>query len=130
MSRKANYNYRTVYQPSHPKADLMGYVAEHILIAEDMLGRSLKDGEVVHHRDFHRPNNSRENLRVITRKEHQQLPAYQARYLVETGQFEEFWTWYQENKDKSDPQRELEIRILHLEEKQKRTQRKLDRETK
>lgn len=45
-----------------------GVVYEHQLIAEDMLGRELKDGEVVHHKDENRHNNSPDNLMVFKTK--------------------------------------------------------------
>jgi hypothetical protein len=53
---------------------------EHILIAEEMLGRKLKyfgqghpDNEVVHHIDCDKQNNSRENLLVCTHSYHTSL---------------------------------------------------------
>lgn len=55
-----------------------GYRAEHHLVAEDMMGRPLKDGEVVHHLDGNKLNNTPDNLIVcenqsIHRKIHSQL---------------------------------------------------------
>ena len=43
---------------------------EHRVVAEQMLGRSLLRGEVVHHRDHNKLNNSPENLEVITQGKH------------------------------------------------------------
>ena len=37
----------------------------HRVVAEKMLGRKLKDGEVVHHKDFNKRNNNPENLRIF-----------------------------------------------------------------
>jgi len=121
----AKYGYKTVYQPTHPKADVRGYVPEHILIVESMFGHPLLPGQIVHHCDFHRPNNDPKNLKVITRKEHQSLPSFQARFLVEKGLYEEFWEWYLANKDKRDLIREAEVILVQLEEAQKRLERKL-----
>jgi hypothetical protein len=56
--------YKKVLLPSHPRADGKGYVFEHIIIAETMLGRPLNRGEEVHHKDLDRGNNSPENLEV------------------------------------------------------------------
>lgn len=60
--------YVGVYMPEHEKALSNGYVYEHILMAEQMLGRKLKEGECVHHIDRNRGNNSIENLMVFKTK--------------------------------------------------------------
>lgn len=57
--------YRLIYRPDHPRAHPNGYVYEHILVAEDMLGRPLEEGERVHHADHDRLNNLPENLEVF-----------------------------------------------------------------
>ena len=41
--------YIYIQKPEHPKATKRGYVAEHRLVAEDKIGRFLKDDEDVHH---------------------------------------------------------------------------------
>lgn len=48
----------------HHLADVRGYAYEHRLEAEKMIGRRLKDGEQVHHRDGDKQNNAPENLEV------------------------------------------------------------------
>lgn len=48
----------------HPLADVRGYAYEHRLVAAEMLGRPLRRGELVHHKDGNRQNNVRENLEV------------------------------------------------------------------
>jgi len=45
-------------------------VAEHRLIAALLLGRNLEDGEMVHHFDLDRSNNSPDNLVVVSPSEH------------------------------------------------------------
>lgn len=57
--------YYQYYWPEHHLANNTGTVSEHTLVAEDMLGRPLKRGEVVHHKDKHRTNNSYDNLMVF-----------------------------------------------------------------
>ena len=57
--------YILVYAPDHERANGGGYVREHIIVAEQTLGRSLKPGEVVHHKDKNKSNNDPENLMVF-----------------------------------------------------------------
>jgi len=44
-----------------------GHIAEHRLLMEQMLGRQLEPGEVVHHRDGNHTNNASDNLQVYRR---------------------------------------------------------------
>ena len=45
----------------------------HRVVAEQMLGRPLAKGEIVHHIDGNRRNNAPENLQVMTQSEHARL---------------------------------------------------------
>ena len=58
--------YKEIYLPSHHRAKTNGCLDEHIVIAESVIGRELKDGEVVHHKDRKRRNNDPSNLMVFT----------------------------------------------------------------
>ena len=51
------------------------YRKEHMLVAEEMLGRPLEKEEVVHHVDGQKTNNKPENLWVTTSVEHRQAHA-------------------------------------------------------
>lgn len=57
--------YETLYMPDHPRAMNNGMIYEHILKAEEKIGRPLKEEEVVHHKDKCRNNNSLDNLIIF-----------------------------------------------------------------
>lgn len=59
-----------VKRPGHPMADCRGYIYEHRLVASEMLGRTLRRGEVVHHINQNKLDNRPENLEVLSRAEH------------------------------------------------------------
>lgn len=54
--------YRMLVCKDHPYANRDGYVLEHRLIMESIVGRYLTPEEIVHHRDKNRLNNTKENL--------------------------------------------------------------------
>ncbi len=56
--------------PGHRLQNAWGFVAQHRLIGEYILGRPLERHEVVHHRDEVRTNNHPDNLQVMTQREH------------------------------------------------------------
>jgi hypothetical protein len=62
--------YVTVHSPDHPRATSRDWVFEHILVAEEKLGRLLEPGEVVHHINRIRHDNRPENLRVLQAGQH------------------------------------------------------------
>jgi predicted nucleic acid-binding Zn ribbon protein len=69
--------YRVIYAPNHPRAmtseNWQGYVYEHVVVAEEDLGRPLLENELVHHLDSNRANNRSTNLLVISRDQHAKL---------------------------------------------------------
>ncbi len=62
--------YVYLYMPEHPRARKAGRVLEHLVIAEQMLGRSLAPNEHVHHRNADRADNRPENLVVLLKADH------------------------------------------------------------
>lgn len=78
--RISEQGYVEIYMPDYPKAKQNGYVREHILVAEQMLGRPLlyfgiRDSrtEVVHHINGIKTDNRPENLLVLCVNEHHKL---------------------------------------------------------
>jgi len=56
-----------VHAPRHPRVGRSPYVFEHILVAEELLGSHLVDGESVHPINGVRDDNRPENLELWTR---------------------------------------------------------------
>lgn len=70
--------YWGVLKPEHPAATKQGYVAEHRLIIEQVIGRLLRDDEEVHHVNRNGLDNRLENLRLMTVSEHRSLHAQES----------------------------------------------------
>lgn len=71
--RHIHNGYIEVYAPDHPHKNKRNCVYEHQLVMEKHIGRYLEDGEVVHHKDLCKTNNSIENLQLMTNSEHTRL---------------------------------------------------------
>lgn len=69
--------YRSIYLPDHPRSyksgNWKGWIYEHVVIAEQSIGRYLREDEVVHHLDFNRSNNRSTNLLVLPKSQHSKL---------------------------------------------------------
>lgn len=59
----------------HPRRNYGGYIREHILVMENYLGRYLKKGEIVHHKDENKTNNHIDNLQLMTDSKHKSYHA-------------------------------------------------------
>lgn len=62
--------YIAVYFPDHPHSGKEGYVMEHVLVMEALIGRHLAPDECVHHINEIRSDNRKENLALMTKSEH------------------------------------------------------------
>ena len=69
-SRVSKSGYYYVKRPEHPNADRKGYVAEHIMVASERIGRPLRAREMVHHIDMDKHNNDPANLAVCDAATH------------------------------------------------------------
>lgn len=71
--KKRNDGYISIYFPDHPRCSNSGYIMEHVLVMECLIGRHLQENEVVHHINRIRDDNRKENLQLMTFKEHARL---------------------------------------------------------
>lgn len=62
--------YIAIYFPDHPYSTKQGYIMEHVLVMEALIGRHLRPDECVHHINEIRDDNRKENLQLMTKKEH------------------------------------------------------------
>ena len=62
--------YVSIYFPDHPCSSTDGYIMEHILVMEALLGRHLHEHECVHHINEIKNDNRKENLQLMTKSEH------------------------------------------------------------
>ena len=77
-----NDGYVLVKAPGHPRANPKGYVLEHILVMEKVLGRPVLLSEAIHHFDGKRGNNVPGNLILFATNKmhleyHTRLTAYE-----------------------------------------------------
>jgi hypothetical protein len=71
--KKRTDGYIAVYFPDHPCSTSDGYIMEHDLVMECIIGRHLYQNEIVHHINGIKSDNRKENLRLITAREHMRL---------------------------------------------------------
>lgn len=71
--RCTGMGYEYLYRPEHPRADNRGYVAEHILVVESVIGRFLPASCIVHHINEIKNDNRKENLVVCENRAYHNL---------------------------------------------------------
>jgi hypothetical protein len=65
----SKHGYRYFHMPQHPNASKYGVVAEHTVVMSQLLGRALKPGENIHHKNGIRDDNRPENLELWTKQQ-------------------------------------------------------------
>lgn len=78
--------YVQIWLPEHPRASKEGYVMEHVVAMGEVLNRTIKLGEIVHHINGIRSDNRPENLMLFNNaSEHQTYHAYLRRRMKQNA---------------------------------------------
>ncbi len=70
VRRVCKRGYIKILDLGHPSADRDGYVFEHRLVMEKVLGRNLSKNEWVHHKNQIKDDNRPKNLMIVLNKIH------------------------------------------------------------
>lgn len=68
--------YVMIYKPEHPRANIYGFMYEHIVVLEQKLGRQLLPNEVSHHLNMNKVDNRPENLEALNKSTHIKIHSF------------------------------------------------------
>lgn len=91
---KTSMGYVLVFRPDHPASSTTGYIFEHRLVMESMVGRYLIADEVVHHINHIRDDNRPENLHLFSSREEHSGYHIMEKALFECGDGNKRWCPY------------------------------------
>lgn len=83
--RTISKGYVLIYRPDHPFVGARGYIQEHRLVMEGLVGRYLRPEEVVHHEDDNGLNNDPSNLRLFANQAEHKAYEYKRRVKDTSG---------------------------------------------
>ena len=82
---KHSEGYVLILAPNHPSANQTGYVSEHVLVCEKVLGKPLPFNAITHHIDGKKDNNKNSNLVICQDLDYHNLLHRRERALKECG---------------------------------------------
>lgn len=77
--------YVEVHMPEHPRRDSIGYVSEHLLVAEKALGKYIKSPACIHHGNEARGDNRNHNLVICQDNAYHKLLHMRKKALEKSG---------------------------------------------